>query len=121
MKSILIVEDVALHLDVLVQFLKDDYTLLTATNGAAGVELAAHECPDLILIDLSLPVMDGWEAVRQIKAQKKLRDIPIIALMAHARNGDAAKARAVGCDDFLSKPVDEEQLFAKIGRFLGGG
>ncbi len=121
MKSILIVEDVALNLDLLIQLLEDDYRILTATNGAAGLAMAEEYCPDLILMDLSLPVMDGWEVTRQIKARKALRDIPIIALTAHAMNGDEDKARAAGCDDYLSKPIDEELLFAKIGRFIGGG
>ena len=119
MKRVLIVEDVELNRDLLVQLLEEDYELLTATNGAAGVELAERERPDLILMDLSLPVVDGWEATRRIKANPALRHIPIIALTAHAMMGDEDKARAAGCDDYLSKPIDEDLLFEKLVRFLG--
>ncbi len=119
MKRVLIVEDVELNRDLLVQLLEEDYELLTATNGAAGVELAERERPDLILMDLSLPVVDGWEATRRIKANPTLRHIPIIALTAHAMMGDEDKARAAGCDDYLSKPIDEDLLFEKLVRFLG--
>ena len=118
MKKILIVEDVEFNRDLLVQLLEDDYELLTATDGAAGVELAEREHPDLILMDLSLPVVDGWEATRRIKANAILRNIPIIALTAHAMKGDAEKARACGCDDYLSKPLDEDLLFEKLAQFL---
>ena len=121
MKRVLIVEDVEFNRDLLVQLLEEDYELLTATNGAAGVELAEREHPDLILMDLSLPVIDGWEATRRIKANPALRHIPIIALTAHAMMGDEDKARAAGCDDYLSKPIDEDLLFEKLGQFLGEG
>jgi two-component system cell cycle response regulator DivK len=119
MKTILIVEDVEFNLDLLVQLLEDDYDILTASDGASGIELAERACPDLILMDLSLPVIDGWEATRRIKANAALRQTPIIALTAHAMSGDEAKARAAGCDDYLSKPIDEELLFAKLHTFLG--
>jgi len=121
MKRVLIVEDVELNRDLLVQLLEEDYELLTATNGAAGIELATRERPDLILMDLSLPVVDGWEATRRIKANPALRHIPIIALTAHAMMGDEDKARAAGCDDYLSKPIDEDLLFEKLAHFLGEG
>ncbi len=98
--------------------MEDDYELLTAADGAAGIELAEREYPDLILMDLSLPVIDGWEATRRIKADAVLRKIPIIALTAHAMRGDAEKARECGCDDYLSKPLDENLLFEKIKQFL---
>jgi two-component system cell cycle response regulator DivK len=119
MKRILIVEDAELNRDLLVQLLEEDYELLTATDGAAGIELAAREHPDLILMDLSLPVVDGWEATRRIKANAALRHVPIIALTAHAMTGDEAKAREAGCDDYLSKPIDEDLLFEKLRHFLG--
>jgi two-component system, cell cycle response regulator DivK len=119
MKTILIVEDVEFNLDLLVQLLEDDYTILTASDGAAGIELAERTCPDLILMDLSLPVIDGWEATRRLKANTKLRHVPIIALTAHAMSGDEEKAKAAGCDDYLSKPIDEDLLFAKLQTFLG--
>ena len=119
MKRILIVEDVELNRDLLVQLLEEEYELLTAADGAAGVELARRERPDLILMDLSLPVIDGWEATRRLKANAALRDIPIIALSAHAMTGDAERALQSGCNDYLSKPLDEDLLFAKLAKFLG--
>ena len=119
MKTILIVEDVEFNLELLVQLLEDDYTVLTASDGAAGITLAERMRPDLILMDLSLPVIDGWEATRRIKANAVLRAIPIIALTAHAMGGDEEKAKAAGCDDYLSKPIDEELLYAKLRTFLG--
>ena len=119
-KRILVVEDVELNLDLLVQLLEDEYQVLTATDGAVGIELAARELPDLILMDLSLPVVDGWEATRRIKADDSLKHIPIIALTAHAMKGDAEKAFACGCDDYMTKPLDEDVLFAKLDQFLKG-
>ena len=119
MKKILIVEDVELNRDLLMQLLEDDYELVSAADGAAGVEKAASERPDLILMDLSLPVIDGWEATRRIKADAATAAIPIIALTAHAMSGDEEKARAAGCDDFMTKPIDEDLLFAKLRRWLG--
>lgn len=118
MKKILIVEDVEFNRDLVVQLLEDDYVILTAADGEAGVELAERERPDLILMDLSLPGVDGWEATRRIKANEALRNIPIIALTAHAMRGDAEKARACGCNDYLSKPIDEDLLFEKLRQFL---
>ena len=114
-----IVEDVELNRDLLVQRLEEDYELLTATDGAAGIELAAREHPDLFLMDLSLPVVDGFEATRRLKAIAALRQIPIIALTAHAMTGDEAKAREAGCNDYLSKPIDEDLLFEKLRHCLG--
>ena len=119
MKRILIVEDVELNRDLLVQLLEEDYDILTAADGAAGIEMAAREHPDLIRMDLSLPVVDGWEATRRIKANAALHHIPIIALTAHAMTGDEAKAREAGCDDYLSKPINEDLLFEKLRHFLG--
>ena len=119
MKRILVVEDVEFNRDLIVQLLEDEYEILTATNGAEGIEVAERERPDLILMDLSLPVMDGWEATRRIKANEALRGIPIIALSAHAMKGDEDRARQSGCDDYLSKPLDEEVLFQKLAKLLG--
>ena len=118
MKKILIVEDVEFNRDLIVQLLEDTYDVLTAADGAEGLQLAAREHPDLILMDLSLPVIDGWEATRCIKAQAALQDIPIIALSAHAMMGDREKALQSGCDEYLSKPVDEDLLFATLAGFL---
>jgi two-component system, cell cycle response regulator DivK len=119
MKKILIVEDVEFNRDLLVQLLEDGYEVITANDGAAGIELSREMHPDLILMDLSLPIVDGWEATRRIKADSITHKIPIIALTAHAMRGDAEKARECGCDDFLTKPLDEDLLFQKVARLLG--
>jgi two-component system cell cycle response regulator DivK len=119
MEKILIVEDIELNRELLIQLLEEDYALAVAIDGAAGVEKAATERPDLILMDLSLPVLDGWEATRRIKADPATARIPVIALTAHAMSGEEDKARAAGCDDFLTKPIDEDVLFAKLRRWLG--
>jgi two-component system cell cycle response regulator DivK len=119
--KILIVEDVEYNRDLLVQLLEDEYEIVTAADGAAGIEAAARERPDLILMDLSLPGVDGWEATRRLKARPETEAIPVIALTAHAMQGDEERARACGCDDYLTKPIDEDQLFAKLARMLGPG
>lgn len=118
MRRILIVEDVDLNRDLLVQLLEGEYELLTAADGAAGVELARRERPDLILMDLSLPVLDGWEATRRLKADAATRAIPVIALTAHAMHGEEERARACGCDDYLTKPIDEDRLFERLAHYL---
>jgi CheY-like chemotaxis protein len=119
MKKVLVVEDVELNRDLLVQLLEDDYQVLTAVDGAEGLAVAERERPDLVLMDLSLPVMDGWEATRRLKAHPALKDVPVIALSAHAMIGDEDRARQAGCDDYLSKPLNDVLLFAKITKFLG--
>jgi CheY-like chemotaxis protein len=118
MKKILIVEDVDLNRDLVVQLLEDQYQVVEAINGKEGFEVAEIERPDLILMDLSLPVMDGWEATRRLKAHDELRSIPIIALTAHAMKGDEEKAWAAGCDDYIVKPLDEDELLSKLARYL---
>jgi CheY-like chemotaxis protein len=90
------------------------YTVIIATDGAQGVAMAASERPDLVLMDLSLPVLDGWEATRQIKAAPETRHIPVVALTAHAMTGDREKALAAGCDDFDTKPIELPRLLGKI-------
>ena len=119
--KILIVEDVEYNRDLLVQLLEEEYEVVTAADGAAGIEAAARERPDLILMDLSLPGVDGWEATRRLKAAAQTEAIPVIALTAHAMQGDEERARACGCDDYLTKPIDEDQLFDKLARLLGPG
>jgi CheY-like chemotaxis protein len=94
------------------------FTVLIATDGEQGVNMAAAERPDLILMDLRLPVLDGWEATRRIKAQPETRDIPIIALTAHAMTGDREKALEAGCDDFDTKPVEMPRLLEKVRALL---
>lgn len=116
---ILVVEDnrdnMTLMIDMLEAF---DYTVIQATDGQRGVDLAASEQPDLIFMDLSLPIMDGWTAARTIKANPALTHIPIIALTAHAMVGDRERALAAGCDDYLAKPIDLSLLTVKIAKLL---
>lgn len=117
MKTILIVEDTELNIDLLTQLLEDDYTLFVARDGSQGVSMAQEKNPDLILMDISLPVMDGYEATRQIRSTMK--NTPIIGLSAHAMNGDAGRAKEAGCNDYLTKPVDEDLLLKKLKEYLG--
>jgi two-component system, cell cycle response regulator DivK len=118
MKKILIVEDVDLNMELLVQLLEDDYELLLAQDGATGLALAVAERPDLVLMDMSLPVMDGWEATRRIKAEPGLNGMRIIGLSAHAMAAAEEQARAAGCDDYLTKPVDDDLLLERIQSIL---
>ena len=119
-KTILLVEDNEMNLDMLSRRLqRRGYEILAAMDGAKGVALAREHTPDLILMDMSLPVMDGWEATRNIKADPETRAIPVIALTAHAIAGDREKALAAGCDEYESKPVKFPELLAKIKQFLG--
>ena len=118
MKRILIVDENELNVDLLVQLLEDEYELIIAWDGAQAVELAAQEKPDLILMDMAMPVMDGWEATRRIKDQDSLQEIPILGLSSYAMVGDAEKALKAGCDDYLTKPLDEELLREKLNHFL---
>jgi len=103
------------------RFTRAGFTVLVATDGEQGVAMAAAERPDLILMDLRLPVLDGWEATRRIKAQPETQHIPIIALTAHAMSGDREKALAVGCDDFDTKPVEMPRLLEKVRALLPKG
>lgn len=97
------------------------FTVLVATDGAQGVTMAITQKPDLILMDMSLPVLDGWEATRRIKAAPETRDIPVIALTAHAMTGDREKALAAGCNDFDTKPVELTRLLGKIHALVPQG
>jgi CheY-like chemotaxis protein len=117
MKTILIVEDTELNIDLLVQLLEDDYHLLMARDGAEGVKVAQQTKPDLILMDISLPVMDGYEATRKIR--ESMGSTPIIGLSAHAMQGDEVRAKEAGCNDYLTKPVDEDLLMEKLKEYLG--
>ena len=118
MKKTLIVEDVEFNLDLLIQLLEDDYELAIARDGAQGLEMATSENPDLILMDMSLPVLDGWEATRTLKADASLKHIPVIGLSAHAMNSDQQKALEAGCNDYLTKPLDDNLLMEKLNFFL---
>jgi CheY-like chemotaxis protein len=117
-KKILVVDDTEWNRDLIVQLLRDEYTVLQAVDGQQGVTLTEAERPDLVLMDLGMPVMDGWEATRKIKAISALRSIPIIAVTSHAMVGDEIEARRAGCDDYLPKPIDENELINKIKKFL---
>jgi CheY-like chemotaxis protein len=119
--KILLVEDNEMNRDMLSRRLeRRGYQVVIAVDGAEGVRMAQAEVPALILMDMSLPVLDGWEATRQIKAAPATGAIPIIALTAHAMSGDREKAIEAGCDDFDTKPVDLPRLLAKIDALLGG-
>jgi len=119
--KILLVEDNEMNRDMLSRRLeRRGYQVVIAVDGAEGVRMAEAEAPALILMDMSLPVLDGWEATRQIKAAPATGGIPIIALTAHAMSGDREKAIEAGCDDFDTKPVDLPRLLAKIDALLGG-
>lgn len=119
MRTILIVEDTEWNRELLAQLLQEAYGLLFAEDGVTALEVAARAQPDLILMDLSLPRMDGWEVTRRLKADPALRHIPVMVLTARAMRDDEERARACGCDDFLTKPFDETALFDKIERHLG--
>lgn len=118
-KKILVVDDTDWNRDLLVQLLEEDYDIVQAVDGGEGVRMAEAHKPDLILMDLGMPVMDGWEATRKIKANDALKNIPVIAVTSHAMVGDEIDARKAGCDDYLSKPIDDEALIQKIKRFIG--
>ncbi|MEM7225786.1 MAG: response regulator [Pseudomonadota bacterium] len=119
MKKILIVEDVEFNRDLLVQLLEEKFEIVTAVDGLSCIEIAERSQPDLILMDISLPVIDGLKATQKIKAIEALRNIPVIAVTAHAMRGDRERILESGCDDYLSKPIDEDILFAKLQQFLG--
>jgi two-component system cell cycle response regulator DivK len=120
MAKILLVEDNEMNRDMLSRRLvKRGYDVSIAIDGEQGVAMARSEMPALILMDMSLPGLDGWEATRQIKASPETRGIPVIAITAHAMSGDREKAIAAGCDDFDTKPVDLPRLLEKIETLLG--
>jgi CheY-like chemotaxis protein len=119
MPKILLVEDNEMNRDMLSRRLvRHGYEVVIAEDGARGVAMAASDRPDLILMDMSLPVIDGWEATRQIKAMSELRKIPIIALTAHAMATDRDKALEAGCDDYDTKPIELQRLLGKIETLL---
>ncbi|MEN6572307.1 MAG: response regulator [Anaerolineaceae bacterium] len=117
MKTILIVEDTELNIDLLIQLLEDEYRLIVARDGAQGVALAEEGKPDLVLMDISLPVMDGYEATRKIR--ESFKSLPVVGLSANAMQGDGEKAIAAGCNDYLTKPIDEALLLQKLHEYLG--
>jgi len=120
MPKILLVEDNEMNRDMLSRRLeRKGFTVVCAVDGHDGLARARAEAPDLILMDMSLPVLDGWAATRQLKADPALRHIPVIALTAHAMASDEQQAREAGCDDFDTKPVELPRLLGKIGALLG--
>ncbi len=119
MTKLLLIEDNEMNRDMLERRLRrKGYDVVSAVDGETGIDMSATESPDLILMDMSLPGMDGWEAARRIKAARKTADIPIIALTAHAMAGDREKALAAGCDDYDTKPVEMERLLDKMQQLL---
>jgi two-component system, cell cycle response regulator DivK len=119
MARILLVEDNEMNRDMLSRRLtRSGYDVVIAVQGEEGVALARTASPDLVLMDMSLPVLDGWEATRKLKEDPATREIPVIALTAHAMSGDREKARAAGCDDFDTKPVEYARLVSKIEGLL---
>jgi two-component system, cell cycle response regulator DivK len=119
MTKILLVEDNEMNRDMLSRRLvRKGYDVVMALDGRQAVEMASGESPDLIIMDMSLPIIDGWEATRQVKAAPETRAIPVIALTAHAMAGDREKAIEAGCDDYDTKPIDLPRLLGKIAMLL---
>ena len=119
MAKILLIEDNEMNRDMLSRRLvRKGHTVSIAIDGQQGVDMALAERPDLILMDMSLPVIDGWEATRRVRANDATRAIPVIALTAHAMAGDREKAMEAGCDDYDTKPVEFERLLGKIAALL---
>jgi CheY-like chemotaxis protein len=122
MPKILLVEDNEMNRDMLSRRLaRKGYQVVLALDGQSGLEMTQIEVPDLVLMDMSLPVLDGWEATRRLKADPATRHIPVIALTAHAMSSDREKALEAGCDDYDTKPVELPRLLTKIEALLSGG
>ena len=119
MPRILLVEDNEMNRDMLSRRLeRKGYEVVIAVDGGQGVEMSKSSSPDIILMDMSLPVLDGWEATKRVKADEATKAIPVIALTAHAMAGDEEKAREAGCDDYDTKPIDLPRLLGKIEALL---
>ena len=120
MAKVLLVEDNEMNRDMLSRrLIRRGYEVVFAVDGQQGIDMAASESPDIILMDLSLPVIDGWEATRRVKSQDATKNIPIIGLTAHAMSEDRDKAINAGCDEYDTKPVELERLIGKMERLLG--
>ena len=120
MTRVLLVEDNEMNRDMLSRRLtRRGFEVIFAVDGQQGVDLARTERPDIILMDMSLPVLDGWEATRRVKADDATRSVPVIGLTAHAMSGDYERAIEAGCDDYDTKPVELDRLIGKIERLLG--
>jgi len=121
MPKILLVEDNEMNRDMLSRrLIRRGFEVVIATDGEQGVALAQAGGYDLVLMDMSLPGIDGWEATRQLRAQPATRTVPVIALTAHAMAGDRARALAAGCNDYDTKPVELDRLLGKIAALIGG-
>ncbi len=118
MKKVLVVQDDKLNGSLNVQLLEEEYEVLTANDGIEALQMARKHTPDIVLMDMSLPVMDVWEVTRRFKIDEKLRAIPVIALIAHDMRDGEEKARGFGCDDYLAKPIDADLLLEKLKSFL---
>lgn len=120
MIKVLLIEDNEMNRDMLTRRLvRKGYNVVTAIDGAEGVSMTISETPDIVLMDMSLPVVDGWEATRQLKANSQTQKIPVIALTAHAMSGDREKALTAGCDEYDTKPIEMPRLLGKIEALLG--
>ena len=120
MTKVLLVEDNEMNRDMLSRrLIRRGFQVVFAMDGQQGIDLARSERPDIILMDMSLPVIDGWEATRRLKADDATRSVPVIGLTAHAMSGDREKAIEAGCDDYDTKPVELDRLIGKIERLLG--
>jgi two-component system, cell cycle response regulator DivK len=120
MAKVLLIEDNEMNRDMLSRrLIRRGFQVVFAMDGQQGVDLARSEQPDIILMDMSLPVIDGWEATRRVKADVATRDVPVIGLTAHAMSGDRERAIEAGCDDYDTKPVELDRLIGKIERLLG--
>jgi CheY-like chemotaxis protein len=120
MAKVLLVEDNEMNRDMLSRrLIRRGFEVVFAVDGKQGVDLARSEKPDIILMDMSLPVMDGWQATRCVKSDEATRSVPVIGLTAHAMSGDREKAIEAGCDDYDTKPVEINRLIGKMERLLG--
>jgi two-component system, cell cycle response regulator DivK len=121
MPKVLLVEDNEMNRDMLSRRLeRKGYTVLCATDGQTGVDMALSEKPDIVLMDMSLPILDGWEATRRLKSLAATQNIPVIALTAHAMSSDREKALEAGCDEYDTKPIDLKRLLGKIDALMSG-
>jgi CheY-like chemotaxis protein len=116
MKTILVVEDTELNIDLITQLLEDDFNLIIARDGEQGVMMARENNPDLILMDISLPILDGYEATRKIRETHP--SVPIVGLSAHAMSGHEQKAKEAGCNGYLTKPINDQLLFDMLKQYL---
>jgi CheY-like chemotaxis protein len=120
MTKVLLVEDNEMNRDMLSRrLIRRGFQVVFAIDGQQGVDLARSEQPDIILMDMGLPVIDGWEATRRVKADNATRSVPVIGLTAHAMSGDREKSIEAGCDDYATKPVEFDRLMGKIERLIG--